>query len=216
MDKDTVKDRFFKVVKDLRCQDVLQQRETLLEAGFEFFDDDENSQGLTFDDESSEILEEQTWPQTDRQRELVAFFEGINGPSEKILECFLAEKYSDDVNYPLIRRYFRKANSQLKKLIVYGLEQVPWHTDFLSDLCFFNEFKPELKELIHFYQVACRESPNEVLFKEVAKDFYESTQPYGYDAFYALMHDETINIEKKEIVQGLKSVYDELEKAVTF
>ncbi len=183
---------FLKVVKELEeCSDPIEKREKLLESGFEFFDDEGSG-------EANEILEEQSAkPETDRQHKLVSFFEGTDDPSLEILGYFTDEKYSDDINYPLIRRYFRTSNQQLKRMILYGLEQDPLNTGFLSDLMFFNEYKLDLKELIRFYYFACQESQDEVVFRELAKDFYESTHPHGYDAFYELINDNAVDMWKK-------------------
>lgn len=211
MDNDKTKNDFSMVVDELKnCQDVMQKRGKLLELGFEFVEDEES-------ENVSEILEEQSSkPETNRQRELALFFEGSDEPSLQILECFIAEKYSEDTNYPLIRRYFRSSNAQLKKLILYGLNQDPLNVGLLNDLSFFNEFKMDLKELIQLYRFACRESQDIVAFKALAKDFYESTQPYDYDAFYELIHDGAISLEKKDTIEELKDAYKEWEKSIIF
>ena len=211
MGKDTAEDRFFEVVEELKeCQNAFQKREQLIDAGFTFFDDED-------DDSNSEIAQEQAAKsETERQRRLVAFFEGMDLPSAEITDLFLAERESDDVNDALFRRYFRKGNGQLKGLILFGLGRDPVNGDLLSDLVFFNEFKPDLKELVCFFSLACRASQDKIEFMDLARDFYESTQPYGYDALYELMQDKAIDREKQGIVKELKMFYDELEKGWSF
>ncbi len=52
MDKDTAKDCFFAIVEQLKeCQNTFQRREKLIDAEFEFFDNDD-------DESSGEIAQE--------------------------------------------------------------------------------------------------------------------------------------------------------------
>lgn len=208
MNNDIARNRFCKVIEELEnCQGRFQKQTKLLELGFEFFDDE----GI------SEIEEERiAVPETEGQRHLVSFFEGRDDPSMEILGYFITETYSDEVNYPLIRRYFRQANKQLKRLIFYGLKENSWDANLLDALTFFNEFELDLKELIRVYVFTCREAPSKVIFEELARNFYEATRLYGYDAFYDLMQDREITLEKKKIIEELKGLYAELEKGVSF
>lgn len=210
MGDDTAEDHFLAIVESLKdCQGILAKREKLVDAGFEFFEDE--------DEGANEIAQEQAAePKTEIQRRLVAFFEGTDDPSAEIIGYSLAERESNEVNYALLRRYFRQGNDQLKKLILYGLGQDPVNESLLNDLVFFNEFKPNLKELVQFFGFACRASQDKAAFKKLTRDFYESTQPYGYDAFYELIQDETIDREKREIVKELKILYSEFENGLSF
>ncbi|MEJ2024216.1 MAG: hypothetical protein P8Y00_04240, partial [Deltaproteobacteria bacterium] len=89
-------------------------------------------------------------PENQRQRDLVAFFENKTGLSKKIFEIYSKEKASEKPNYPLIRRYFREANKNLKNLLLYGLDNYPGRIDLLSDLAFFHEFENILSILITY------------------------------------------------------------------
>jgi len=106
----------------------------LEDIGFEYFGDD-------LPDEEAE--EREAKPENQRQKDLVDFFENRKRLSEKIFVSFSDEKAAEDTNYPLIRRYFRKANQNLKALLLYGLDKYPGRIDLLSDLAFFHEFECE-------------------------------------------------------------------------
>src|SRR5665647_2287605 len=147
------------------------------ELGFEYFEDD---------DDYEEIEERNAKPENQRQRELVAYFEGRRELSEKIFESYSEEKATKNPNYPLIRTYYKKANKNLKALILYGLDNYPGRIDLLSDLAFFHEFENVLSVLISYYTQACIDQENLETFSVLAKDFYYSTTPDGYDAFLAL------------------------------
>jgi hypothetical protein len=75
------------------------------ELGFEYFEDDIDNE---------EIEERNAKPENQRQRDLVAYFENKNKVSEKIFESFSEEKAAENPNFPLIRKYFRKANQNLR------------------------------------------------------------------------------------------------------
>jgi hypothetical protein len=63
------------------------------ELGFEYFEDDDDD----------EIEERNAQPENQRQRDLVAYFEGKKKLSKKILESYFEEKAAENPNYPLIR-----------------------------------------------------------------------------------------------------------------
>ena len=144
--------------------------------------------GFTYveEDDPDELEERQAVPENFRQRELVAFFEGRRQLNYDIFEHYSMEKASDEPNYPLIRRYFRAANPGLKALLIYGLENYPGRIDLLYDLSFFHEFENILSLLIRYYTRACMDQGNLQTFTELAREFYYSTTPDGYDALAAL------------------------------
>jgi hypothetical protein len=155
-------------------EDYISKLEDL---GFEYFDDD-------MEDEETE--ERNAKPENQRQQDLVDFFENRKNLSEEIFERFSDEKASEERNDALIRKYFRKANQKLKALLIYGIDKYPGRIDLLSDLAFFHEFENILGMLIKYFTKACIEQGNLESFSQLAKEFYYSTYPDGYDAYYAL------------------------------
>jgi len=166
------------------------------ELGFEYFEDD---------DDSEEIEERNAKPENQRQRDLVAYFENKKKLSKKIFESFSEEKASDNSNFPLIRKYFKKANQNLKALLLYGLDHYPGRIDLLSDLTFFHEFENILSTLISYYTRACVDQQNLGTFSELAKDFYYSTSSDGYEALYALRELFEPDTDKRKIIEFLIS-----------
>jgi hypothetical protein len=173
------------------------------ELGFEYFEDD---------DDNEEIEERNAKPENQRQIDLVAYFENKNKLSKKIFESFSEEKASDNPNFPLIRKYFRKANQNLKALLIYGLDHYPGRIDLLSDLTFFHEFENILSILISYYTRACVDQQNLETFSELAKDFYYSTKPDGYEALYALRELFKPDTDKRKIIEFLISEEEEIDR----
>ena len=116
-----------------------------------------------------------------------------------ILHQYFEERDSEFPNLSLIRPFFREANQNLKSLIVYGLERYPGRIDLLSDLDFFHEFENILRLLIIYYTRACVTQSNLETFAELARDFYYSTNPDGYEALYALKELFDHDTEKRTI-----------------
>jgi hypothetical protein len=166
----------------------------LEELGFEYFEDDEDVE---------EIEEMNAKPQGQRQKDLVDYFENKKKLSSSIFESYSKEKSSDKPNYPLIRKYYREANKNLKSLLLYGLENYPGRIDLLSDLTFFHEFENILSTLITHYTQACIDQCNLDTFSELAIDFYYSTNPDGYEAYYALKDLFEPDTEKRKIIEFL-------------
>jgi hypothetical protein len=166
----------------------------LEELGFEYFEDD------MIDEEQEE---REAVPENQRQRDLVEFFENRTKLSEEIFKSFSDEKGSENPNYPLIRRYFRKANPNLKALLLYGIDKYPGRIDLLSDLAFFHEFENILSLLIRYFTKACVEQGNPDTFRELAMEFYYSTCPDGYDAYAALKNLFKPGTEKRKIIDSL-------------
>ncbi len=155
------------------------------------------------DDDYEEIEERNVRPKNQRQRELVAYFENRKKLSEKIFESYSEEKTAENPNYPLIRKYYKEANKNLKSLLLYGLDNYPGRIDLLSDLSFFHEFENILSILITYYTQACVDQGNLDTFSELAKDFYYSTNPDGYEALYALRELFGPETDKREIIDFL-------------
>jgi hypothetical protein len=171
-------------------EDYISKLEDL---GFEYFNDD-------MEDEETE--ERNAKPENQRQQDLVDFFENRKRLSEEIFECFSYEKASDECNDALIRKYFRKANQNLKTLLIYGIDKYPGRIDLLSDLAFFHEFENILGMLIKYFTKACVEQGNLETFSQLAKEFYYSTYSDGYDAYYALSELFELGTEKRKILDS--------------
>ena len=164
------------------------------EIGFEYFEDDNDCE---------EIEERNAQPENQRQGDLVAYFEGRKKISKKIFENYSEEKATKNPNYPLIRKYYKEANRNLKSLLLYGLDNYPGRIDLLSDLAFFHEFENILNILITYYIQACIDQENLETFSELAKDFYYSTNPDGYEAYYALRELFEPETDKRKIIDFL-------------
>ena len=173
------------------------------EIGFEYFEDD---------DDHEEIEERNAEPENQRQRDLVAYFENKKKLSKKIFESYSEEKAAENPDYPLIRKYFKKANKNLKSLLLYGLDNYPGRIDLLSDLSFFHEFENILSILISYYTQACVDQGNLDTFTELAKDFYYSTNPDGYEAYYALRELFEPETDKRKIIDFLMAEEEKAEK----
>jgi len=162
--------------------------------GFAYCEDETN-------EEESE--EQNAHPENQRQWDLVAYFEGRKPLSEEIFAGYSEEKAAEQPNYPLIRKYYKAANKHLKSLLQYGLENHPGRIDLLSDLAFFHEFENSLTLLIVHYTRACIEQGNLETFTELAKDFYYSTSPDGYEAYQALWEFFGPETAKRKIIDSL-------------
>ncbi len=166
----------------------------LEEIGFKYYDDE-------YDFE--EIEEANAKPENQNQKDLIAYFEGEKELSDQILQTFLEERNAETPNLPLIRKYFKKANQNLKSLILYGLEHYPDSVDLLSDLGYFHEFQNILGILITHYTRACVEQENIEKFTELAQDFYYATKPDGYEALYALRDLFEPGTDKRKVIDFL-------------
>jgi hypothetical protein len=173
------------------------------EIGFEYFEDDNDCE---------EIKERNAQPENQRQGDLVAYFEGRKKLSKKIFENYSKEKATKNPNYPLIRKYYKEANKNLKSLLLYGLDNYPGRIDLLSDLAFFHEFENILNILIAYYTKACIDQENLETFSELAKDFYCSTNPDGYEAYYALRELFESETDKRQIIEFLIAEDEEAER----
>ncbi len=211
-DKDSVLDDYEKLKNEIirdKMKDIFRNHSKdyitkMEELGFEYFEDE--------DDDSEEIEERNAKPENQRQRDLVAYFDNKKKLSKKIFESYSEEKAAENPNYPLIRKYYKEANKNLKSLLLYGLDNYPGRIDLLSDLSFFHEFENILSILITYYTQACVDQGNLETFSELAKDFYYSTNPDGYEALYALQELFGPETDKRKIVDFLIAEEEEAER----
>ena len=79
--------------------------------------------GFTYVDDGygdeEEIEERKAIAMNLNQQLLVTYFEGQLKLSDQVLDVYLTEKNSDQPNYPLIRKYYKQVNPNLKELILY-------------------------------------------------------------------------------------------------
>jgi hypothetical protein len=210
-DKDSVLDDFEKLKNEIirdKVSEIFRNHPKdhiakMEELGFAYFEDD---------DDYEEIEERNAKPENQRQRELVAYFEDKKKLSKKIFESYSEEKAAENPNYPLIRKYYKEANKNLKSLLLYGLDNYPGRIDLLSDLSFFHEFENILRILITYYTQACVDQGNLDTFSELAKDFYYSTNPDGYEALYALRELFGPETDKRKIIDFLIAEEEEAER----
>ena len=211
-DKDSVLDDYAKLKNEIirdKVNEIFRNHPKdhiakMEELGFEYFEDD--------DDDYEEIEERNARPENQRQRDLVAYFENKKKLSKKIFESYSEEKAAESPNYPLIRKYYKEANNNLKSLLLYGLDNYPGRIDLLFDLSFFHEFENILSILITYYTRACVDQANLDTFSELAKDFYYSTNLDGYEAYYALRELFEPDTDKRKIINFLIAEKEEAEK----
>ncbi|MCJ7600976.1 MAG: hypothetical protein MUO63_05655 [Desulfobulbaceae bacterium] len=210
-DKDSVLDDYAKLKNEIirdKVNEIFRNHPKdhiakMEELGFEYFEDD---------DDYEEIEERNARPENQRQRDLVAYFENKKKLSKKIFESYSEEKAAESPNYPLIRKYYKEANNNLKSLLLYGLDNYPGRIDLLFDLSFFHEFENILSILITYYTQACVDQANLDTFSELAKDFYYSTNLDGYEAYYALRELFEPDTDKRKIINFLIAEKEEAEK----
>ncbi len=212
-DKDSVLDDYEKLKNEIirdKVNEIFRKHpkdyiSKMEELGFEYFEDD---------DDSEEIEERNAKPANQRQRDLVAYFENKKKLSKNIFENYSEEKAAENPNYPLIRKYYKEANQNLKSLLLYGLENYPGRIDLLFDLSFFHEFENILSTLISYYTRACVDQQNLETFSELAKDFYYSTSPDGYEALYALRELFEPETDKRKIIDFLIAEEEEIQSSM--
>ena len=169
------------------------------------------------DEDAEEITEERVArPQTDFQRALVSYLDGEGIPSERLLELWREETWRENSPFPLWRRYFRTGNAQLKKLILFGLDQCPTTHDLLDNLSVLHSFVPIPKELLCRYTLACDLENDPERFCELAQDFDAGGASFGYDALDALRARYIDNDVKKKIIDVLFVDRERHEKGIAF
>ena len=207
--EDNPEDRFAQVSEIIKKY-PRDYRERLEEAGFEWQDDEYDQ---LFEEEDQE--ERAAVPETDNQRRLVHYLDTGGPVSRRILDAYLEERYSETSNIPLIRKYFKRANPNLKAILLKGLAGDPTDLDLLDDLSYFSEFDSMLGELIHFYTDACLKESDMERFSMLAQDFHLNTYDQGYDA----LHELTTLFRsgaKGAVVQHLSETIDDVEGAEDF
>ena len=167
----------------------------LEELGFEWVDDESGEE---------EVEENIAKPENPNQELLVAYFEGSVKLSDQVLDAYLAERESPAPNYPLISKYFRRGNDNLRRLLMFGLESRPTDIGLLNDLGFFHEFRSILADLIHYYLKACKEEHEMSNFEDLVLTFYFDTVPDGFDALYELEQHIAPGSDKAKIVQKIR------------
>ena len=193
---DDYKKRFDEILSETnKCKNPKEVKEKLLEYGFEYFEEG---------DDTEEQEELNAKPENTRQQRIVDFFESEVPPSQSVLGDFLAEKYSDKCNMALIRKYFKAGNINLKRLIMLGLENNPADMGLFSDFLFFSEFSFNLVDIINVCTRSCVVLERMDQFKEACYNFYGYTNDHDYDAYVALLDNDLISDEKKEIVRHLR------------
>lgn len=175
----------------------------LEEIGFTYYDEDD----------PEEIEEENAKAENRDQRDLIDYFEGDQEVSETILETFFRVKDAAEPNLPLVRKYFKQANKNLKALILYGLDHYPARIDLLDDLAYFHEFENLLSTVIKYFTAACVNQTNLDTFTELAQDFYYATIPDGYDALHALRDIYEPDTNKRKIIDFLIEEHEDSDDA---
>ena len=151
-------------------------------------------------------------PENSNQKLLVDYFEGKEALSDRILAVYFSERNAEHPNHALARKYFKKANSNLKALVLFGLDRRPTNSDLLSDLTYFHEYENVLRELIARYTLACEKEEDMAKFSEIAQDFYYAAIPDGYDALHALRELFSSNMQKGQIIEFLIAEHKDGEK----
>jgi hypothetical protein len=179
-DADSPEDRFAQVSEIIK-KHPRDYRERLEEVGFEWQDEEYD---LLYEEEGEE--ERAAVPETDNQRRLIDFLDSGGPVTRQVLDAYLEERYSETSNVPLIRKYFKQANPNLKMILLKGLAANSTDLDLLDDLSYFSEFDSMLGELIHFYTDACLQETDMERFSLLAQDFHMNTYDQGYDALHEL------------------------------
>lgn len=203
-DADSPEDRFAQVSEIIK-KHPRDYRERLEEVGFEWQDDEYD---LLYEEEGRE--EQGAVPETDNQRQLTDFLNTGGPVTRQILDAYLEERYSETSNVPLIRKYFKQANPNLKKILLKGLAANSTDLDLLDDLSYFSEFDSMLGELIHFYTDACLQETDMERFSLLAQDFHMNTYDQGYDALHELTSIFKSST-KGAVVQHLSETIDDVE-----
>jgi hypothetical protein len=202
VDSDDPEDRVARVAEIFKNypQDYRQRLE---EVGYVWQDDEYD---LLYEEETNE--ERQAVPETENQRNLVHFLEHGGPVNRQVIEAYLQERYTQTPNLPLIRKYFKQANVNLKAILLAGLSANPTDLDLLDDLSYFSEFDSMLGELIHFYKNACMRETDMERFSLLAQDFHMNTYDQGFDALYEL-HTIFQSGVKGAVIQHLAETIDD-------
>ena len=199
LDNEIIRDEIKRVFKN-HPGDYISKLEEL---GFEYYDDDEEDI-----EEQEEALAE---PKNPNQEYLVGYFDGDITLSDRSVAIFLEERNSSTPNFPLLRKYFKEANTNLLAMIIHGLKLAPLSDELLSDLAYFHGFQNQLELLIKHYSQACEKQENLDAFTELAKDFYDAVIPDGFNAYYALRDLFNSGTDRRKVVDFLVEVSEQAE-----
>jgi len=175
--------------------------------GFTWFDDE---------DDQEEIEENEAIAENLNQEFLLAYFEGHVGLTDRVLNAYQHEKDSDSPNYPLIRRYFKEGNENLKELILLGLGKNPTDSDLLSDLGFFHEYNDILADLIRFYLAACVKETDLSKFEHLVLNFFYDTAPDGFDALQELRQRFDPCSDKRRVINKIIDQHNSEPECIAF
>jgi len=159
------------------------------------------------DDSEEELIEEhRARAENSNQRQLVAFFNGSEPPSDRVLEVFQSEMRADEPNDPLFRRFFRSRNDNLKCLLEYGLLKYPTDPNLLYDFGYFHQFQNCLNDVVGHYMHACSLEMDLPSFEILARDFHEITLDDGFEALQEMRQRFLDNDDKRRIIERLIDV----------
>ncbi|WP_367364106.1 hypothetical protein [Candidatus Tisiphia endosymbiont of Nedyus quadrimaculatus] len=125
-------------------------------------------------------------PLNHRQEHLVSYFSSDSDPEYDIVRDFALETISKTPNFPLMIRYFKQANNQLKKLLVLGLKYHPTNLLFLTNLAEFHIYSPMQQELIDAYINACKIEDDPKHFKSIVANFIQEGVESKFNALAIL------------------------------
>jgi hypothetical protein len=189
-----------------RPHNIIEEIEKL---GFAYYADD--------GEDAEEIAEERAAKSvTNDQTALVAYFEGSALPDDGLLALWRVEIGKPDAPFALWRRYFRAGNPQLRKLLLFGLDQTPSDRDLLSHLAFLHEFASVPRELLARYTLACDRESDPRRFATLARDFDEVADSFGYDTLMALKERYETDAIKKRVLETLLTAKKNGDEAISF
>lgn len=194
-DLENYRDKVDAVTKLMRRKphNMIEEIEKL---GFEWCVDDA--------DDADEIAEEKAaQPANENEKQLMAFLESRAEPDDDITDLWCQETHKDDTSVAHWRRYFRAGNTQLRKLILLGLDAHPCDQILLMQLAFFHEFVPMHREILARYTRACDEEPDSASFALLAQDFDEAADSFDYDALETLRERYTDSPSKRAVIAEL-------------
>lgn len=197
----------FERVAKAVSKDPKNWADRLEDLGFQWFDDE---------DDHEENEEAAAIPENQNQELIVGYFEGTEDPSKKVLTAYIEETESENPNYPLFRRYFKKGNPNLKNLIMNGLQTKPTDRGLLGDLGYFHENRNILAELIRFYLKACEKEQDMNRFEKLVLNFYYDTHPDGFDALQELGSLYPPDSTKGKILQKIRQELESEPEVVRF
>jgi hypothetical protein len=197
----------FEAVRKTIKDDPNGWRHGLEELGFTWVDDDYGSE---------EQEEREAKPVRKRQQLLVDYFEGRTVLNGEITQCFLDEKNSENPNYPLIRRYFKKGNKHLQTLLEVLTDVRPTDIELLHDLCFFHHHRQILSVLIKRFLKACELEEELDRFEQLVFMFYTETESDGYEALRELSVMYDTQSAKGQIVYKIQKASKKVQNDIAF